>query len=554
MTEFLNSRKGIKNLRNTCFMNSVFQCLISIEDIRTFFKNTKREENGMIFDMFKDLMESFESKNCILEPRELIESCYGLFPGAQPHSQQDAQEFFLLLVQELSKVLVIRKEEDIFNKIFYWKISYRIYCRELNEVKELVEDTFQLRLPIKDISNKVFDWRSPNEIEFLLNKSNSMFCKVFRDMKPLTINDCINNFFMNYEETVLDTCQYCRKFGCTQKIDILEYPKYIIFHLERLQIRKKIVKINKRVYPLIDIKIGPSEENYRLISSIEHTSFFGKSHYFVYCSEEGTWFKCDDSKVIQVSEEKVINSQPYLLIYKKVSETKAKQEKMSEKQNKCKEKLEENLKEEVSNLSFQNLSRDQIDASNISKSQNYDAQSSINHRKKENSQTNILENQYKNLYFTENRSQSIDLKPSSRLSQIFPFEFQSSGSNNFKQESTNKKKSLKDYHDSEESKEDFSRNFSEKMIKPKKVGSENPSIIHLTSPISNSQSSLQSKKFETNFEETYNKNHSENKINSKNNYSSIDPEPEVSPSNNNPKSSKQFPKPIVQSSKIFKTN
>ena len=326
-TEF----KGIRNLRNTCFINSVMQVLLCIPPLRHFFKDSSLEPQDCLFNHFKNFISKYSEAVDVIEDREFIKSCYSLFPSEVPFTQQDAQEFFCLLIENLAGVLERRQEENIFNTLFGIEVTRNAGCKlNKGEDDQVYEKSYQLILSICNIKASTLALRSNAEVNFLNGRSNSCFCYLFRDKDPLTISDCIREYFTNFQESRTEQCRYCSTDDCVEEMGIKKYPEYLFLCLKRFEFNKGIIKVNKKVYPMERIELekgkrkgkgkgkGKGKIEYELFSVIEHRQRFGRLHYFAYCKNEKVWAKCNDDDVGVCNWKSVENSQPYILGYKKI--------------------------------------------------------------------------------------------------------------------------------------------------------------------------------------------------------------------------------------------
>jgi ubiquitin carboxyl-terminal hydrolase 8 len=119
---------GIKNLGNTCFMNSIIQCLISTKQLASYFysekyKNDLNRENhlgfkGQIADEFALIVKSMWGGICkIISPRR-FKTLIGQFNQQfLSNDQQDAQELLLFLLDGLHEDLnrVLKRPRIIAN-------------------------------------------------------------------------------------------------------------------------------------------------------------------------------------------------------------------------------------------------------------------------------------------------------------------------------------------------------------------------------------------------------------------------------------------------------
>ena len=114
--EFSKSKRGLKNLGNTCFINSILQCLVHVPVMQSYFLNGchKLELNrrnmhgtrGKLALAFGQLSQELLSDNFdapdTRDVKRIISQKQSQFRGFQQH---DSQEFMSLLLQTLHEDL-----------------------------------------------------------------------------------------------------------------------------------------------------------------------------------------------------------------------------------------------------------------------------------------------------------------------------------------------------------------------------------------------------------------------------------------------------------------
>ena len=111
---------GLFNLGNTCYLNSVVQCLSNTIEFTKYFllDYYKNEQNFLAYDSKGDIVEKFAKllKNLwignerVISPRDFILTFLNINPQFKGNNQQDAQEFlsllFLNLHERLNRVVI----------------------------------------------------------------------------------------------------------------------------------------------------------------------------------------------------------------------------------------------------------------------------------------------------------------------------------------------------------------------------------------------------------------------------------------------------------------
>ena len=107
---------GLRNLGNTCYMNSSLQCLSNTFDLTKYFlfkyfendinRGNKLGSNGSIANEYYKLIESLWcGKEPIISPNKFIENFQREKTQFQGYRQQDAQEFISILLDQLHEDL-----------------------------------------------------------------------------------------------------------------------------------------------------------------------------------------------------------------------------------------------------------------------------------------------------------------------------------------------------------------------------------------------------------------------------------------------------------------
>ena len=146
-----HSPVGLSNLGNTCYINSVLQCLFAIDEFKYAiigFSEPQLEKN----DVFQSLRNIFVRMECgprsYVDPEPLISAL-----RLDSSVQQDGQEFMKLFLTLLERSFEgIPELEEKISKMFRGKAGYQtrcLTCQNLSQSSHRFDDFSELDIPIK---------------------------------------------------------------------------------------------------------------------------------------------------------------------------------------------------------------------------------------------------------------------------------------------------------------------------------------------------------------------------------------------------------------------
>ncbi|XP_041947751.1 ubiquitin carboxyl-terminal hydrolase 2 isoform X2 [Alosa alosa] len=330
---------GLRNLGNTCFMNSILQCLSNTHDLRDYCLrnchltdlNKSCRAKVALMDEFAKLTQTLwtSAGNEAISPSDFKTQIQKYAPRFVGYNQQDAQEFlrFLLdgLHNEVNRVVGRpRIPVEDFDHLSDEEKGERMWNKYLEREDSKVVDLFVGQLKSSLTCNEcgfcstVFDpfW----DLSLPIPKKSS---------GEVTLTDCIKLFT---KEDVLDgdekpICQRCKsRRKCTKKFTIQKFPKILVLHLKRFSEpgRVKTSKLSTFVnFPLkeLDLRDFASENSataiYNLYAVSNHIGTTLGGHYTAYCRNPalGEWYSYNDSRVNPMSSSQVRSSDAYVLFY-----------------------------------------------------------------------------------------------------------------------------------------------------------------------------------------------------------------------------------------------
>ena len=313
---------GLDNLGNTCYLNSIMQCLAHTLWLRDFILLGNHElvvnKEKIQFILINEITKVFRGiwyDNAVVTPKSffhyfqvLSTKCgSGQFNGYNQNDSAEALIFILDLLHESiagSMPPSILANESVDASVQQWNSMYKqshsiiidniygqshikITCANCGHVSSNYDPYTILHLPVPISSNE-----------------------------PIDIQQCIT---MLSEKEVLDSDNQYKCSKCDQNTNafreetILRTNTTLIINLKRFT--KTGEKINTHIaYPVENFNI--CDKMYSLYAVNNHTGSLSGGHYFSYVLQNGIWYEFNDKYVRLANQNNIVSSNAYILFYK----------------------------------------------------------------------------------------------------------------------------------------------------------------------------------------------------------------------------------------------
>jgi ubiquitin C-terminal hydrolase len=308
---------GLVNMGNTCFCNSVLQCLTYTPPLANFCldgEHTKRgggAASGSGFDAFaaieKHVCDVLQSGKKVAKPSGIVTCLRKIGPHFRLGRQEDAHEFARLLMEGMLKadLKAVKVTASPYSRIAQTGVVHAMFGGHLRS---------QVRCGTCNFNSNTFDAFLDLSLE--VNKADSI-ARALQRFTAAEILDGPNKY----------KCSKCgTKTRAQKRFTVHTAPYVLTLHLKRFEsLMGRSGKITKHVKftETLDLSDFMSEDvntekpMYHLYAVLVHSGHSTRSgHYFAFVkNSNGVWYEMNDDDVRQVSLSTVMKQQAYMLFY-----------------------------------------------------------------------------------------------------------------------------------------------------------------------------------------------------------------------------------------------
>ena len=290
---------GLKNLGNSCYMNSVLQVLAHTDDFKEYFlkNNFHKEQKPLSFALKNFLKEYLENKDnnyfALRELHNAIKKQYKTQSTSEMKFangyQHDPEEFLSMFLDSL------KLENKKWNNIFKGEETILDTCKNCKDESQNENEFKILSLGIKD-----------DDLEKIESHEMEEDCCNCCDCCCVYYKTALKHLLDNYtrEEEIEANCGRCNKNTNKKKIIRISFlPKYLILQLNVFyEYHSVFIKIPE------ELNLGEycTKQNnvnfdYTLYGIVRHHGNMLGGHYTAAIKDGDDWYICDDKTVKKVN-------------------------------------------------------------------------------------------------------------------------------------------------------------------------------------------------------------------------------------------------------------
>ena len=307
--------QGLENLGNTCYMNSIIQCLAYTEPLTTYFLNNtwethinKQSECKRLPEIWYQILINKLNNNTVYKPTDFNEFKNNIsndcFKGElkNVNQQQDSEQFLLNLLNGFEESF--NNDDNIIKKIFKFTSTSTIHCSTCDENTIKEEEILILNLPIEGYT-----------LDSCLEKYTEKEKMVGEEQYTCTINpnvthksDATKQFLLNIESKIL----------------IIQLKRFL--HVGNKENGYVQMKMHNEISFPLKLKmpskylVNKQEQKFELYATCNHSGeTLGSGHYYAYIKDNEEWYQMNDDTVTPCENFNNRDNTAYILFYKIIS-------------------------------------------------------------------------------------------------------------------------------------------------------------------------------------------------------------------------------------------
>ncbi|KAK1550841.1 hypothetical protein Q3G72_025739 [Acer saccharum] len=358
--------RGLNNLGNTCFMNSVLQALFHTPPLRNYFLSDRhnryqcQSKNGvrlcLACDMDAMFSAVFSGDRTPYSPAKFLYSWWQHAANLASYEQQDAHEFFISMLDGIHEKVEKdhRKPHNqgsgdccIAHRVFSGILRSDVMCMACGFTSTTYDPCVDFSLDLEPNQGSSMKTGSTKLSHSCNGEADKM--KSSQNCGISTLMGCLDRF-TRPERLGSDQKFFCQQCQIMQEslkqMSIRKLPLVSCFHIKRFEhssARKMSRKVDRYLHFPFSLDMAPYlsssilrsrfgnrifpfdgdepdtlddlSSEFELFAVVTHTGKLDAGHYVTYLRLSNQWYKCDDAWISQVNENVVRAAQGYMMFY-----------------------------------------------------------------------------------------------------------------------------------------------------------------------------------------------------------------------------------------------
>ena len=274
--------KGLVNFGNTCYFNSIIQCLLQVPQLSNYIMS-KRDFVSLFLKEYQLFARSFwlDKNNMIEDHSKIIELFIEQYPQFNNADQHDCQETFIFLLDIFEKEI-----KDFIDEVFYFDSIQETVCKSENSKK--------------------------------IEKTN--ITMLFPEKQEQCLLDLIKkNQEWDVLEGFVDSKDHRHHVATTRTL-FNTSPRILVFSIKMYTRKYKTslpetFDLNNFIHP--DSKCKKLKNNYYLFGACSHKGSLNGGHYISYTRHKGDWYIKDDTRCKKIEKVNLCDYF-YIIFYKRI--------------------------------------------------------------------------------------------------------------------------------------------------------------------------------------------------------------------------------------------